>query len=202
MSSSNDTAASCAAAAAAVEFNGDVLVLGGGADEGVDGSEEGVHRREERIHFDLSCVAGELCRSGCWVTLPRCPSTYIHLDYEFSGIFGVQYERPATKEWGRQIQEWLGLVARSIRALEDAVGPSEVQGLMQMIDSETLPTAAVHVAIHQSVICPYPGRQLTVATQCVKNFRLKPTRLYFIHCEKYVPSVKSNGFGRFSTERG
>ena len=144
MSSSNDTAASCADSAAAVEFNGDVLVLGGGADEGVDGSEEGVHGREERIHFDLSCVAGELCRSGCWVTLPRCPSTYMHLDYEFSGIFGVQYERPATKEWGRQIQEWLGLVARSIRALEHAVGP-EVQGLMQIIDSETLPTAAVHV---------------------------------------------------------
>ena len=122
MSSSNDTAAS-SAASAAVEFNGDVLVLGGGADEGVDGGEEGVHGREERIHFDLSCVAGELCRRGCWVTLPRSPSTYIRLDYEFSGMSGVQHEMPATKERSRRLQERLELVARSIMALEDAVGP-------------------------------------------------------------------------------
>jgi hypothetical protein len=55
VSSSNYTAAA-AGSVAAVEFNRNILVLGGGADKGVNGGEEGVHGREEGVHFDLNCV--------------------------------------------------------------------------------------------------------------------------------------------------
>ena len=72
-------------------------MLGGGVDKGIDGGEEGVHGREEGVHFDWVCVE-EGCVGGLLANPSPVPfSLYIHWDYEFFGIFGVQGEKPTTK---------------------------------------------------------------------------------------------------------
>jgi hypothetical protein len=85
---------------------------------------ESIVEKKESISICV-CVAGELCRNGCWASFNApFPSTDIQWHYEFFGMFGVQYERSTKKDQlSRRMQGWLELTSGQTDRSAGSRGP-------------------------------------------------------------------------------